>query len=648
MKYQFVKTFILTIITALFVTMSAKSQNPVKNYTQEWNKVDAFMKKELPKSALTEVKKIYALAKKENQDAQVIKALVMMSNLQEEIREENSPLSVAEIEKEIPLAKEPARSILNSLLASMYYNYYQQIRWQLYDRTKTTNFKKEDISTWDADDFHKKIGELYLQSISQEKLLQQTKLDAYNAIITKGNMRHLRPTLFDLLAHRALNYFENDEREISNPAYAFEIDLASAFDPAADFITRKFPTRDELSLHHKALLTYQKLIAFHLKDAKPDAMIDADLARLEFVKRNSVHPDKDQLYFTAVNHIANQYGNTAAAAQAWYLVAEFHEEKAATYKPYGDTTYRFSRNKAKEICEKVLLQKDSSEGRINCYNLLQRIQAPDMQLSIEKVNVPNEAFRMLMGYRNFNTVYLRIIKPDAKLKSQMEERYDNKYWSTLLAAPALKSWQQSLPATNDMQWHNVEIKVDALPVGEYIVLASTQKDFSEKKSMLGARFFYVSNISYVHSGTDYFVLHRESGQPLSSASVQVWENVYDYKASKYVRQKDKLYKTNENGFFQRERKLVNNNYSNSNFALDITHGDDHLFMRDWIYDYYYNNKRPADNKNLVNTFLFIDRAIYRPGQTVYFKGIVLQKGDDDRSSVLLIKAMFNWSMPMVK
>ncbi|HEX2627396.1 MAG TPA: MG2 domain-containing protein, partial [Chitinophagaceae bacterium] len=557
----------------------------------------------------------------------------MMSQLQDEIREENDPLSITEIEKEIPSAKEPARSILYSVLAGMYYDYYQQVRWQLYDRTKTTDFKKEDINTWDADDFHKKIGDLYLQSIKEEKLLQQTKLDAYSAIIIKGNMRHLRPTLYDLLAHRALGYFENDERDISNPAYAFEIDGANAFDPAADFITRKFPTRDELSLHHKALLTYQKLIAFHLKDAKPDALIDADLARLNFVRNKSVHPDKQQLYFNAVNHIANQYGNTPAAAQAWYMLAEFHETNAATYKPYGDTTYRLSRVKAREICEKVLLQKDSSEGRTNCHNLLIRLKAPDMQVSIEKVNVPGQPFRVLMGYRNFNTVYLRIVKPDAKLKAQMEERYGDKYWNALVSAPALKKWEQSLPATGDMQFHNAEIQVDDLPIGEYIILASTQKDFSEKKSMLGARFFYVSNISYIHSGTDYVVLNRESGQPLANASVQIWENKYDYTTSKNVKQKEKSYKTNENGFFQRERKLVNNNYSTSNFALDISHGDDRLFMNDWIYDYYYNNKENSD-KYSINTFLFIDRAIYRPGQTVYFKGIVLQKQEDDKSTVV--------------
>ncbi|MBL7748659.1 MAG: alpha-2-macroglobulin, partial [Chitinophagaceae bacterium] len=294
----------LTLSLVSIVSMSANSQIPVKNYEKEWKKVEAFTEKGLPKSALTEVKKIYDLAKKEKQDAQVIKSLVYMTSLQTENREDNEVFSVAEIEKEISLSKEPVTSILKSLLADMYWNYYQQHRWQLYDRTKTEKFSKTDIATWDAEDFHKKIGELYQQSLKEEKLLQQTRLEPFDAIIIKGNMRHLRPTLYDLLAHRALNYFENDERDIKKPAYAFEINQASAFDPAADFITRKFTTKDSLSLQHKALLIYQKLIAFHLKDVKPDALIDADLQRIEFVKQKSTHSSKDELYINALTHIA--------------------------------------------------------------------------------------------------------------------------------------------------------------------------------------------------------------------------------------------------------------------------------------------------------------------------------------------------------
>lgn len=632
---KFVKTFFLFVTLFSLFTMNANSQRPIKKYESAWKKVEEYVKKNLPKSALTEVKQIYQLAKKEKQDAQIIKSLVYMTGLQTENREDNQAFSISEIEKEIAGSKEPVTAILNSLLAEMYWNYYQQNRWDLYNRTQTTNFKKDDIATWTADDFHKKMGDLYQASLQQEKLLQQTKLEPFDAIIIKGNVRHLRPTLFDLLAHRALNYFENDERNIAKPAYAFEIDQASAFDPAADFVHRKFTTKDSLSLEYHALLIYQKLIAFHLKDAKHDALIDADINRIEFVRNKSVHPNKDQLYFHAINHIAHQYENTPAASQAWYLVAAYYNQKADEYKPYGDTTHRYDRVKAKEICEKILLQKDSSEGKINCYNLLNQINGQSLQFSVEKVNVPNQPFRALVEYRNFNQLYLRLIKPDDNLKKQLEDQYNDKYWSAILAAKPIRSWEQTLPVTNDLQQHSAEIKVDALPTGEYLLIAATDKNFSTKKTLLGARIFYVSNISFVNNTDDFFVLNRDNGQPFANAAVQVWEQKYDYKLSKYIKEKAKLYKTDGNGFFRKEKQSEEaaKRYSNFSYLLDITHKDDRLFMNDLINDYYYyRDNTGTEAKTSTSVFLFTDRSIYRPGQTVYFKGIVLNRTEAEKKA----------------
>jgi hypothetical protein len=412
MIMQPLRVLLIFLIFPIFISQQARAQAIVKNYEKEWKQVDAFAKKQLPKSALEQVKKIYQLAKKEKQDAQIIKALVYMTGLQDEITENSEAKAITELEKEIITATEPARSILNSLLAEMYWNYYQQHRWQLYNRTNTENFKKDDIATWTADDLHKKISELYLQSLKNSTVLRQTRLEAYNAIIVKGNVRHLRPTLFDLLAHRALDYFKNDERDITNPAYAFEIDQATAFDPATDFIHYKFITKDSLSLEHKALLLYQQLLAFHLDDARPDAFIDADIERIGYVMDKGVQQNKKELYLVALNHIAHQYENNPAASQAWYLIARQYNEDASTYQPYGDTTHRFDRFKAKQICEKILVQKDSSEGKINCYNLLNEINKRDLKFSVEKVNIPNQPFRTLIQYRNFSQLYLRLVKAD--------------------------------------------------------------------------------------------------------------------------------------------------------------------------------------------------------------------------------------------
>ena len=632
MLMQPLKTLMSLVVSILVFITPGYSQTPAKTYEKEWKKIDELItKKRLPKTALAEVKKIYALAKKENQDAQLAKAVVYMIGLQKETREENESAAIREIEKEIAVTKEPVVSIFNSLLADVYLNYFYQNRWQLYDRTETKQFKKEDIKTWTVADFHKKISELYFQSIKNEKLLQQTRLKSFDEIILQGNVRHLRPTLYDLLAHRALEYFKSDERDIDKPAYAFEMDQAAAFDPAADFVKRMFITKDSLSLKHKALLVYQKLVAFHLLDTKPDALLDADIQRLQFVHEHSTHPEKDSLYRLALNHLINQYGNMPAASQASYLLAHEYNSDADKYQPFSDTTHQFARVKAKEICEKIISQKDSSEGKINCINLLNQIKTKELKFNIEKVNGPNLAFRSLIQYRNLDKVFLRLIKADEKI-SDLLNYYDEKTWAQLLRMPVIRNWQQSLPSTSDYQTHKTEIKIDELPVGEYILLAAS--DNFSKDAIIGARIFHVSNISFVNNENDYFLLHRETGAPLSNASVQVWVNSYDQKQSKFLRQKNQLYKTDDKGYFKFNKPKEDYSYT---YTLDVNYNDDKLFMKEWMNDrIYYRDPEQKETEPIEGRrlFFFTDRSIYRPGQTIFFKGIAIIPDKETKNKVL--------------
>jgi hypothetical protein len=593
-------------------------------YEADWKKVDELIqKKNLPKSALEEVKKIYAKAKRESQDAQVIKSLVYMTSLQQENREDAGINAIKEIENEIRSAKEPAKSILNSLLADLYWQYFQRHRWQLYDRTNTVNFNKDDIATWTVEDFHQKISSLYVLSLQNKSLLKNTRLEPFDAIIVKGNVRSLRPTLFDLLAHKALDYFRNDERDIKKPAYAFEINQEEAFAPAAGFASYEFSTKDSLSLKHKALQIYQELIRFHLNDAKPGALIDADIQRMQFVYQNAVTENKDSLYTAGLQTIFSKYKTNPVAAQAGYLLAAHYEMLASQFEQSKDSAHRYSRVKAKEILESIVndsARLKPSEGWANSYNLLKEITKPQFSFEVEKVNIPGQPFRALVKYRNAPALNFRLIKADETLKNSFENTYQEKFWDRLINAAATRSWQQVLPATDDMQQHSVEIKVDELASGDYILLASPAKDFNQKNNPLGARLFYVSNISYVGQDNQYFVLHRETGQPLVNAAVTVFTRSYDYRNSRYSKVKKGSYTTDKNGYFKTEKLDEQNN---NGYYLDIRHSSDRLFLDEAIYKYYYStNSRESAQKKI---FFFTDRSIYRPGQTAYFKGIVLQK-----------------------
>ena len=76
-----------------------------------------------------------------------------------------------------------------------------------------------------------------------------------------------------------------------------------------------------------------------------------------------------------------------------------------------------------------------------------------------------------------------------------------KYFQKLTTEKNIRNWKQDLPQNDDYLSHSVEVKIDALPVGEYaIAWQALMKISALIKIRLAAQYFYVSDISFINSG----------------------------------------------------------------------------------------------------------------------------------------------------
>lgn len=626
---------LLKKIMLLFVSIAALALPSMaqknKEYKEQWKKVEAFEKKGLTASALKEVIAIYNLAKKDKNAAQQVKACMYQVKYRNMTEEESQEKNIFFVDTLIAKANAPAKNILQSMQAEMMWQYLQNHRWQFYNRTALQEEKSQDISTWSLDKLHAEITKLYKASVDQKagSILKATKLEGFDAIIVKGeNTRNLRPTLYDFLAFRALDYFMTDERDITKPAYQFTINDRAAFAPAAQFIEHHFETKDTASLHYHALQLLQDILAWHMKDTKPGALLDADLIRLNFVNQYAVNEDREKLYEAALKNIEEKYPNNEAAAQAMYLRAEIYYHKGGDYKPFTKTADQYEIKRAKALLEVTIQKYPKSEGGINAQNLLNSILRPTLSLEAEMVNVPQQPFRVLVTYRNVKTVYFRLIKATKEEIKKIDGMEDDKMWRYYISGKPLKSWSVSLPDPIDYQEHAAEIKADGIENGVYFLLASRNESFTLKENALSLQTIYVSNISYIHNGDEYYVLHRDNGQPLANSKVQVWEEKYNYNTRRDEKTKAEQYITDKNGYFKLRRSK-----EYRKIELQIINGNDELHVDDEIYNYAYNSEQ--EPKRQIQTFLFTDRAIYRPGQTVYFKGIAISKENKVTESKVL-------------
>lgn len=609
---------ILLAIFAITGLVTITMAQPKNNYEKNWKKVDELEKKGLTKSALEEVMNIYNLAVKDNNDPQQIKSAMYQIKYRNMVQEDSHENNIFFVDTLIAKAKGPAKNVLQSMHAEMFWNYLQNNRWKFRSRTALMDEKSKDITTWSLEKLHETIGNLYKASLTNETVLKNTKVGDFDPVINKGtNTRQLRPTLYDFLAFRALNYFMSDDNDLSNPAYQFTINEADAFAPANEFIKHSFKTKDTASLHNKALLLFQDILKFHLNDANPDALLDADLIRLNFVNQYGVMEGKEKLYEAALKNIETKYASNPVSAQAMYLRARIYFDRGQDYNAYTKPEHQYEIKRAKELAESAYAKFPKSEGGINAQNLVLQILQPTINLETEKVNVIGQPFRTLVNYKNVKTIYLRIVKTSKEEIKKLDRREYETYWKNIAALKPLKSWKVSLPDPQDYQSHATEIKIDGLDNGMYFIIGSLDENFSIQKNILAKQLTYVSNISYIHNNdNEYYVLHRDNGKPLDNTTVQVWETKYNYTTGLNEEIKAESYKTNANGYFKIKKS---NQYRT--FTLQFKNANDELFMDESNYNNYYNSVDPVPH---YRTFIFTDRSIYRPGQTMYFKGIVIK------------------------
>ncbi len=623
---------LLVLCLSAFVV---RSQTNPAGYTAQWLIVDSLItKKGLIASGLATVNTLYDLATREKNQPQAIKALVYRLYLEEKKSDADLSMSIEQLEAAIASIGQPGRSVLQNILAGLYQRYLYANYWKLSQRSTVSHVAGADVATWSGDDIRKRIAALYLASIKEESLLAGTSLTAYSPIIVAGNVSSLRPTLFDLLAHRALQYFEAGESSIVNPIKAFELEDSVVFADAAAFAEHYFSTPDSLDAHYQAIRLFQRLSRLHMADRHPDALIDLDIERFVFAHTAAVSDNKEDLFQGALNRLTARYGAYAAAAQAWYLQAQHCVTDAN--EPEGEDTTGYLR--AKAICEKVLSEKDSSLGKANCSALLHTIQQQQVFLRLERINVPHRPIAALVNWQNCSRFYVRVYRLDSAMGNENVRVYDSVFWTALFAHPVYRSWEQSLPGIGDLRLHRAEMAIGSLQPGYYALVISTDSSWAGKHGSRSIGLFAVSNIAFMNQGSDYFVLNRETGHPLAGALVQVWQRVYTPDGNEL--KKAESYTADVDGHFVLGAQ--HNNPGGSQL-LEISIPGDRLDPIDGeLYARFYSSDttvRVTDERTYeeaqAHTYLFTDRAIYRPGQTVYVKGITLTKdGETGRAKVL--------------
>ena len=613
------------------------------SYRKDWKAIEKDLQNALPKSALERVQRLLAQAQKDRNSVHITKALLYKAALSAETQENGELVVVKELQEALANATQPSKALLQSALAEVYAGYYQRNRWHIQSRTATNDAKSKDFRTWDARALTDTARTLYLASLSDAATLQQCRTQDYETLLYRPatNTENLRPTLYDVLAWRAVEFLNNTANELPKPERAFALTDLRALQSAREFVSATFSAPSPSTERDHVLLTlkvYQHLLAFHLNDPNPEAFIDAEVLRLGYAREHTVHPNAKNAYKQALERLASQYAQHPACSNVLYALA-------LAWFQEGD--YK----KAKQLCDNVLSKDQRSRGARNCLALNDNILAKSLTVSVERAVLPSAPFLISLSYRNIRTVYVRLYAlpipenlanaasvPSGGLNSEEDVK-------KLLAQKPLHTWNYELPdvseQANDFKEHRVELpamipahtreKTGGLPLGRYVVAASEREDFSLLSNAITTTIFNVSRLALLHehlqtqytNTSTFFVVDAVSGAPLEGVTATLYSQEYDYQRGRSVLKLEGTFKTSSNGSITSSNgsiRLPEGQTLNKQVFVELRHKGDYYCSQNsyFAYIHHYPQQRHT------STRLFTDRALYRPGQTIYFKGIVMQ------------------------
>jgi hypothetical protein len=126
----------------------------------------------------------------------------------------------------------------------------------------------------------------------------------------------MRPTLYDFVAHQALEFYGSGEQAANKAVDEFTLSAESAvFGTVPEFLAWA-PAGD--SIRVKAIRLQQALLRFHERDSDNSAWLHCDLERLRFGNNLASGEDKEARYAAALKRFSEQWSDRELSAIARY------------------------------------------------------------------------------------------------------------------------------------------------------------------------------------------------------------------------------------------------------------------------------------------------------------------------------------------
>lgn len=571
----------ICILVMLFLGMAPWMAH-AQGYDKLWKEVEKAQKKSLPQTVVRLTEDIYRKAKAANDVPQMLKAYVWRMTFQESLTPDSFYVDLRHLEEWATKAQQPVeRAILHSLIAGIYADYAQSHEWEIRGRTELSGEDAPaDIREWSGNLFVNKVLAETKAALSDSTLLLDTSTNTYIPFVELGKTsEYYHHDMYHLLVSRAIEAINTVRMATNSPWLSTQI--------------------EDL---------YRNMIDAYRKAGNADATVLTTLHYLEWKKNTDPRFRPYQApkgligltqdpYVAGLNKLIAEYKSHDVCAEVYLAKAEAAVNGGAPAQGL-------------QICEEAIALYPGYV-RINALkDLKANILRPALSVETASTVYPGRDFPLKVRHKNlkgFKVNLYRVVRPDAAPYQRGE-----------LTATELKKNARLLSTVHfdlvpprDYQTADTTFSMKAPEAGLYVLqMVPDAKTDNLPSYYLSSTRFKVLTRQIPDGAFEMVALDSESGMPIADATLTIYNN------------KDALLltrTTNAEGRadldWQKEYAYLKaaKGTDTAMPALNLRSGDS--------YDYI------TDNSEQYRVTLLTDRSLYRPGQTVYVKGIAyMQSG----------------------
>ncbi|MEZ7497386.1 MG2 domain-containing protein [Flavobacterium sp. Arc3] len=271
--------------------------------------------------------------------------------------------------------------------------------------------------------------------------------------------------------------------------------------------------------------------------------------------------------------------------------------------------------------DSIISSKDRSNTLILAQKLKAQIKNKKLSIQLLKQQYNLENTRASVTFKNVENITISFYKIDQKMAigfGYNKVNNDSLVNSIIKKNNPFKTIQNQLADKKDYFEYSTELLLPPIELGNYLVYFESETGSKEQKAY-AYETISVSNLSLLAWQNEkvqyYQVLDRKTGMPLEKATL---------KSPSFS------LLTNERGIAKYQRKEINN-YNRE--QIDLVFINDTLQINKNYITNINNYSSKKENSNKARVEFYLDRAIYRPGQTVYYKGIAFEKKQETSSIV---------------